>query len=532
MATSFAIASSAFNSTNINLSKTVLSVPLLDPAVLTIHKYIALFVLCGFYIITFLPRSPASVSKTFSWLHAWPGAASLGAAATQADKDSRAAGQELPLPHVSSWVPILGHVMALRQRGGRYIHELIQQTPAELFTINVLCKRILVAGPSVDRALGRHVQETSLAQVVSLMGQRSLGLGEAGVRAIAEHDPRPVHRSLFSTADGVAGLSEAAADYVRSKVQRQPQRQEVKLGRFVFDLVVGAAAHALWGKENPWTSDAEFMEQFIIVSDKFETLGQPMAWLTAAKAYRAREFLVSRLKRFHATHQNTRKHSVAHRINAVAMADAQWESNDDYYRVELLEALGLLATASTLSVWLVREIIARPALLAAVEREVRAATEDNIRASCPTLVAAWYETLRLHMTLVPRVASQAFTLDLSTRSVRVDKNDVILMPMLAFNLDEATWGADARDFNPGRFLDANGAVVAAKTRRVRGFGVAGNLCPGRAFGFEVAIGSVATVLREFDIEKKAYAQPRAMAGTNVGFERVEDEVCGELRRTT
>ncbi|PHH77094.1 hypothetical protein CDD82_3671 [Ophiocordyceps australis] len=532
MATSFAIASSALNSTNINSFNEMLSVPLLNPAVLTIHKYIALIVLCGFYMITFLPRSSTSMSSIFSWLHHLPSARSLGAEATHADKDPGAAGQEHPLPHVSSWVPVLGHVMALRQRGGRYIHELIQQTPAQLFTINVLCKRILVAGPSVDRALARHVQETSLAQVVSLMGQRSLGLGDAGVRAIAEHDPRPVHRSLFSTADGVAGLTEAAVDYVRAKVQRQPRRQEVKLGRFVFDLVVGAAARALWGEENPWTSDAEFMEQFIIVSDKFETLGQPMAWLTAAKAYRAREFLVSRLKRFHATHQNTRKHSVAHRINAVAMTDAQWESNDDYYRVELLEALGLLATASTLSVWLVREIIARPALLAAVEREVRASGENNVRASCPTLVAAWYETLRLHMTLVPRVASQGFTLDLATGPVRVDKNDVILMPMLAFNLDETTWGADAREFNPGRFLDASGTVVASKTRRVRGFGVAGNLCPGRAFGFEVAMGAVATVLREFDVEKKAYAQPTAMAGTNVGFERLGDEVCSELRRTT
>ncbi|PNY26785.1 Uncharacterized protein TCAP_03306 [Tolypocladium capitatum] len=291
------------------------------------------------------------------------------------------------------------------------------------------------------------------------------------------------------------------------------------------------------------------------MSDCFESLSRPLPWLTARPAYRARELLVDRLMSFHRAHRDGLEASMAHRINAIAMNDAGWEENVDYYRCELLEALGLLATASTLSVWLMRYLLVDDALRREVVAQVRrlhtvtvpgdAADEtsssgildlEDVRTTCPHLVAAWYETLRLRVTVVPRVVSRDFTLAMSSSpaAVPIKKHDVILLPMLSFNMDAVTWGPDAASFRAERFIDAaSGRLSTQLTRKVRGFGVAGNLCPGRTFGFETAMAATATLLRDFDVGSvtgAAFPEPRAMRGTNVGFERLADDVQARLVR--
>lgn len=280
------------------------------------------------------------------------------------------------------------------------------------------------------------------------------------------------------------------------------------------------------------------------VSDNFEALCRPAPWLTARPVWRARRALVDGLMAFHRAHRATRLNSVAHRINVMRMSDEAWEANPDYYKTELLQALGLLPTASTLAVWLVRHLLADETARARVVAEVRRLRRrgDDGRldlgdagAACPQLMAAWYETMRLHMTLVPRVAQRDFVLS-GPWDVAVRRDDVLLLPMLAFNLDAAVWGPDAAVFAPRRFIDAaTGALRTAQAARVRGFGVAGNLCPGRRLGVDVAVGAVAELLRDHDIEGVApsaagFAPPTALPRVNIGFERVADDVRVRLVR--
>ncbi|PHH64035.1 hypothetical protein CDD80_1165 [Ophiocordyceps camponoti-rufipedis] len=428
-----------------------------------------------------------------------------------------------PVPSVPSTLPWIGHALGLRRSGARYIQQLMARAPAAVFSINLMSRRVLVVHPSLERALARHVDDTSLARIISLIGSRSLGLSEAGVDVIGSYNPRPIHAQLFTASDGSARLAAQSARYVEGHSLRQPDEQRVLIGRWLFDAVVGATAHALWGERNPWNEDGEFMRQFIILSDGLESLSQPFPRLTARAPYQARSFLLDRLRAFHRQHRESRTLSVAHRINAVAMTDAHWEDNDDYYRCELLEALGLLATASTLSVWLVRHLLADEELLRDVVAEVRRAAEstEDVRTGCPLLVAAWYETLRLHVTAVPRVATR----DLDLAGAPVSRGDVLVLSMMSFNLDQATWGPDADVFSARRFLDAGGRLRSARTRKVRGFGIAGNLCPGRNFGFDTAMAAVSTLLRDFDVETSAVPPlPKAKGGIAVGFERLADDV--------
>lgn len=266
-----------------------------------------------------------------------------------------------------------------------------------------------------------------------------------------------------------------------------------------------------------------------------------MAWVTARPAYRARRFLVARLAAFHREHGQSLEASVAHRINAIAMSSPGWRDDADYYRCELLEALGLLATASTLSAWLVRHLLAEPGLRRRVVEQVRRLATDgatgrpdlgDVRASCPHLAAAWYETLRLHVTVVPRMATAGFALPVPSRAapVAVREGDVLLLPMLSSNLDAKTWGPDAAAFSAERFLDAARRLDSSRARRVRGFGVAGNLCPGRSFGFDAAMAAVATTLRDFDVQSPPCAAPAPRPGLSIGFERLADDVSVRLTR--
>lgn len=447
------------------------------------------------------------------------------------------------LPSVSSTIPILGHLLGLQRNSARYVNDVLASTSASLFTIRIPFTTIILAHPSMDRVLSRHVSDTGLAQILALVGRRVFGFGDDAVRTITNADPRPLHRAEFGRSENLQRLTMQSSCFLWDEMKRTPRETDVDLGRWMFRMTVSATACAVWGYENPWRMDDEFAEafMFMILSETFDSLSRPLPWLRARKALTARNFLHSRLRAFHEQHRDSRIHSVAHGINIMAHSDPDWESSADYYSIELVSALGLLATPSTLAVWLVRHLLAAPReLLDRVIDEARslpvAESGDRldlagVRTRCPWLVAAWYETLRLHMTGVPRLARHAFELPLKAgdRSLSLSQGDFILLPMCASNRDPRAW-ENPLAFTPERFVSPNGGLDAAMISRVKVFGVAGNLCPGREFGFNVAMAVVAGVLRTFSVEKsadagtKSFEQPEAARGFNVGFERLRDDV--------
>ncbi|EJD40136.1 cytochrome P450, partial [Auricularia subglabra TFB-10046 SS5] len=441
------------------------------------------------------------------------------------------------LPSVCSTIPILGHLLGLQRNSARYVNEVLTSTSASLFTIRIPFKTIVLAHPSMDRILSRHVADTGLAQILALVGRRVFGFGDDAVRAIASIDPRPLHRAEFGRPENLQRLTMQSSRFLWDEIARAPRESEVDLGHWMFRMTVSATACAVWGNENPWRMDDEFAESFMTLSESFESLSRPLPWITARKALAARNFLHTRLRAFHAEHRSARVQSVAHGINIMAHSDPDWESNADYYSIELVSALGLLATPSTLAVWLVRHLLAAPREL--LDRVVKEALSlpaaadgrrldiSEVRTRCPWLVAAWYETLRLHMTGVPRLARHAFELPLqgSNRGLSLSQGDIILLPMCASNRDPRAW-ENPSAFTPARFVAPNGRLNTALMSRVRAFGVAGNLCPGREFGFNVAMAVVAGILRTFSIQSldRPFVRPEVARGFNVGFERLRDDV--------
>jgi hypothetical protein len=264
-------------------------------------------------------------------------------------------------------------------------------------------------------------------------------------------------------------------------------------------------------------------------------LGRPFPQLTARRAYKSREFLLARLRQFHKHHRAARTQSTAHKLNPIALSDPDWENNPDYFGIELLSSIGLLGTGNTLIVWMVWHLLAQPRTFKAVVDEVRAlglveGQPDirDIHATCPHLAAAWHETLRLHMTGVPRLVRRAF--DITTHpsgSVPLKEGDIVMLPMYAFNRDAGSWGSQANRFAPERFFDSSGQLSSSLLRKVKGFGVAGNLCPGRRFGTETSMAVVVNVLREYDIERVdggSFQHPTPRKGLTLGFQLYDGDV--------
>jgi cytochrome P450 len=232
--------------------------------------------------------------------------------------------------------------------------------------------------------------------------------------------------------------------------------------------------------------------------------------------------------------------TVTHHFNIVPCLDDRWYDSASYYGIEVLTALTLLSTIGNVVTLLVRHLLADAALHARVLREVEALRGDDgvvdvapLFEACPSLAAAWYETLRVHATLVPRQATGDFAV---AGRWAVRRGDIIVLPMSAANSDAASWGADAGEFRPGRFLldggGGGGALDLRRARRVRGFGVAGNLCPGRYFGHSTAMAVVVALLLHVEMRsvRGQWPVPKVARGFTAGMQRVGDEVEADVGR--
>ncbi|KAM0249898.1 hypothetical protein ACHAQJ_008837 [Trichoderma viride] len=427
----------------------------------------------------------------------------------------------------------------LRYKLYSFVYNAILSCARPVLSINVFPRKVLVTDPSMESTLSRHTSETSLANIIFLIGRRVFDLSDATIKTIGNYDPRPIHVGEFSSASNARALVAQVSATASQRLQSQPDVQETQLGPWLFKLTTSSVASALWGPESPWVVNEEFQNQFMEISGSQMTLLRPFSKYTAKAAYKARTFLVDTLRNFHFNNRDTRLRQIAHRINAVVLSDPEWESNKDYFNVELLTSLGLLVTPSSMTVWMIRHLLMRPDLLSRVIKEARDPKildeQGNIdvariRESFPFLAACLYETLRLHMTAIPRVAKSDFDVAVpDSQPVHLKSGDLIYLAMSSFNKNTETWGHDASTFSPDKFLNNAGSLSASMVRKLRVFGVAGNLCPGRKVGFETILFVVANVLRDFDIENprgedERYPEPRTEDGFGIGFERCANDI--------
>jgi cytochrome P450 len=141
----------------------------------------------------------------------------------------------------------------------------------------------------------------------------------------------------------------------------------------------------------------------------------------------------------------------------------------------------------------------------------------KIRDSCPSLVSAFQEVLRVRSNAAPtRVVYEDILLN---EQYLLKAGNVLQMPAHTINRERSSWGEQADHFNPARFMGAEDATTKGP-RRMTGFmsfGVSPNICPGRHFASGEVLALVAMVLLRYDITpdggvwEEPKLNPRAVA---------------------
>ena len=185
-------------------------------------------------------------------------------------------------------------------------------------------------------------------------------------------------------------------------------------------------------------------------------------------------------------------------------------------RDEVLTLLlaGHETTAVALS-WAWYELGRTPSARAALDGELAsnaaaaaltAASWDDL----PTTRAVVAETLRLHPPAY--VLGRRPTEDVTVDRYRFRRGSAVVLPPYGLHRDERSWGADAAQFRPSRWLREDGSFDETAPGQPRGaylpFGAGSRMCIGAGFAVMEAVLLLARMARDWRVEFEPGFQPR------------------------
>ena len=127
---------------------------------------------------------------------------------------------------------------------------------------------------------------------------------------------------------------------------------------------------------------------------------------------------------------------------------------------------------------------------------------SGLQKSCPLLVSAWQETLRMaNVAVSQRLVLEDIVLN---DTFFLKKNSLVQIPARIMHESTSIWGPDAHIFNARRFLKTNVNKMTREQRKLQkqGFTPFGGgvvLCPGRHFATTEILGVAATVVMGFEM---------------------------------
>ena len=159
-------------------------------------------------------------------------------------------------------------------------------------------------------------------------------------------------------------------------------------------------------------------------------------------------------------------------------------------------------TTSTALEWTIAELIKNPRTMKTLQTEVREIgkgkdeiNEDDIE-KMPYLKAAIKEGLRLHAP-TPLLLPREPTRDTKVLGYDVARGTQVMINAWAINKDPASWGEDAEEFRPERFLDSSVDLRGQHLQFIP-FGAGRRGCPGITFTLAVNELALAKLVHKFD----------------------------------
>lgn len=162
--------------------------------------------------------------------------------------------------------------------------------------------------------------------------------------------------------------------------------------------------------------------------------------------------------------------------------------------------------AYKLCFWILTHLLYKPALFSAIRTEVASVIDAQTPInqlpkcldSCKQLDAVYHEVLRLISSSMA-VRNVATPMDVGSKALR--KGTKIIIPFRQIHFNEEVWGANARDFDPTRFLGAAAKEGRGASRdpNFRPFGGGTTICPGRFIARREVLAFVGFALVRFEM---------------------------------
>jgi len=190
----------------------------------------------------------------------------------------------------------------------------------------------------------------------------------------------------------------------------------------------------------------------------------------------------------------------------------------DHIKAIILDTfVGGVETSSVTILWAMSELVRKPRVLNKVQEEIRAAVGVSGRVQPEDLPRLSYlkrvvkETLRLcppATLLAPRETMRHVTIG----GYDVPAGTWVSVNVWAIGRDTATWGEDAEEFDPDRFLDSEVDLHGAHYQLLP-FGAGRRMCPGIAMALTNVEFTLANMLCGFD-----WALPEGVTAEDVCME--------------
>jgi cytochrome P450 len=233
---------------------------------------------------------------------------------------------------------------------------------------------------------------------------------------------------------------------------------------------------------------------------------------TAPKGYAGRAAVLPTFRKYYNAGLDRNANSL---VQGRARAARKWGlTTEEIAKAEITIIMAAGTNTVPMVFYMICHIFSQPDLIISLREEVSKITTREVRNGVETVVLK-VPMLQTHCPLLSACFSETLRLIKTGASVRSVLKDVMLadkyllkkgaflqIPSGVMQADFKTWGPDANEFNPRRFLTQDSLpkeVKKTQTQAFIPFGGGKNLCPGRHLAFTEITAFAAMLLHGFEL---------------------------------
>ncbi|KAF3054099.1 hypothetical protein E8E11_011627 [Didymella keratinophila] len=422
-------------------------------------------------------------------------------------------------PVVYPKFPLIGHVIGMLTDAS-YLKKIYDTHGFPIFTLPMwpAGRTYVVASPDMVSAVQKAPSSLGLDAILSGITARVNDSDPETARIIQDTGENSLFQQYHKILSFPA-LTDGSAiqlSYLAEFVNNAEDGCKVELFNFVSRFISLASNRTFFGPENPYDKHPDLLDRFWEWENGMVKLLMGIVpRITVRKAHKALRACAERFIEY----EEAGGYADAHYV-VKARNDAHIQLGiSRFERAKLNASLGFAfnVNASITAFWMLSNAYSRPDLLAHLRVEIQdnalsqpgTLSFSRLRDSCPGLYSLYRETLRYYASFSAIRWVDADTMLADRYLVR--KGTILQMVGAALHQDKATWGPDAEEFNPDRFLhNTNGTKTKADgafdnksnvpPAAFRSFGGGRHMCPGRHFAAAEILSLSAAMILSFDME--------------------------------